>query len=263
MEYSHTCIFLPTARSGAKDSSNIKRIVIFFSCKAAEVSSVLSWRTQLHITIQRLYKSKTVSNRWMQSTIFMICILHVLVVGFPPCSLKIGHNDLLVSHKNPEHASFPAFSSLFEVYESGKTWSLRAAILNLADVTCPQTKTRFHWASKKREDIQTVSAPRAKTFAKNALLPPAWVAQAGRGLALWHGWGCFPLPACNLPCTLLGGDSSSPSYWADIWQPKPEQQRPPEGQLKETAPAKPIKWVPASALISHQKAREGKGRHPR
>lgn len=59
-------------------------------------------------------------------------------------------------------------------------------------------------------------------------------------------WGCFPLPACNLPCMLPGRDSSSLNYWVNVWQLKPMQWRPKEDQLKSTAPPKAIKEVPTS-----------------
>lgn len=107
------------------------------------------------------------------------------------------------------------------------------------------------WVSEVR---QIVSGLTAKAFAKNAQLPPAWVAQAARGSALQHSWGCFPLPACNLPCTLLGGDSSSLNNWGNVWQLKAGQRRLTEGQLRETALSKAIKWALPSALISHQTA---------
>lgn len=179
-----------------------------------------------------------------------------------PPALKIAHNDRS-QKSNPEHVSFQAFSFLFELCTLSKTWSLRAANLNSTDGICPQMKTQFHWVSKKREVIQIASAQTAKTFAKSTQLPLAWVAQASRGSVLLHSWGCFPHPACNLPCTLLGGESSSPNYWANLQELKLGQQRPTEGQLKETAPSKATIWVLPSLLISHQTAREGKGRHPR
>lgn len=98
----------------------------------------------------------------------------------------------------------------------------------------------------------------AKTFAKNVQPLPSWAAQAGRSSALGHGWRCFPLPACNLPCTLPGGDSSSSQILSQCSAAKTRAVKMCR-RLEETAPSRAVRWVPPSVLISHQIAQEGTG----
>lgn len=132
----------------------------------------------------------------------------------------------------------------------------------------PQMSSVLRWRhifteqAKKHEVIKTLSAQMAKIFAKNAQPPPAWAAQAGRSSALWHGWRCFPLPACNLPCTLPGEDSSSSQILSQHSTTKMRAVKSCR-RLEETEPSRAAGWVPPSVLISHQIKQQGTGEHPR
>jgi len=147
---------VPTARSAAKDSSNVKYTVTYFPAKPQKFLLCLpgghSCTSQFkddtnprHMdTCIDIYSP--VSNKGMQA-IKDLYDMHLACFGcgFFPLPLKIVHNNLLVSHKNsPEHASFQALSFLSEVYASGKTRPLGAANLNLTDVIRPQMKMHFH-----------------------------------------------------------------------------------------------------------------------